>query len=573
MSPFHQELFSFLKGSAERRAEEEGFDPEHDPELQKFHRTIEQPETATLDEIIEDYHHIFTARGPIHIEYRWMNSFSEKEFSDEGLSRFFPRIYRGLPRLYRKDNPSVSRIKKNFTSLASLKSLSVDRALFSLYEGKWVPEASRIGILTHVLPDGLGDWIAATETASILAAKWPSLDIHLFAVSSRELEPQEYPFEVHVFSKETPPPILNQMDFLLQIPTLFPEEIILTAPVEKMGEYGFMESDWYHPKSGNRSLGLHVLEKGIFVRKMGRCSFAEIEQKALLLSLFNTETPGPVEIEAYRQTHRFHLAYLATSTGGAIYFNSLLKMWEKDKRDIDLCCPDLRWFIEEGRQLLVQSFGVREIVVLFKEKIYRIPVSKEGKTVRILVPESLSQADMRRLLSLSDDWVAVRGNQSLSEAISAGKAFFYDGRDHARYFVKDLAALAENRLSGHPRAVIAFRQMYQAFLWNLPEDLAEWVDESYFQRQEKPPWPDIAIELGAALQDPDAIVGFKKFCRIVSEEQAFNPFLCHLVERELFHAAHPAVRGAEQQLLQLYAAGQIPFSALVKNLKVSIVRK
>ncbi len=564
-----------MEQTAKDRAKEEGFDFEQDPQLQKFHRTIKNQDGSSFNEIIGDYQHIFSERDPIHIERRWMNSFSEKEFSDVGLGRYFPKIYRGLPRLYDRNDPSRSWIKKNFTNLADLKRLAIDRAVFSLYEGKARFCPMKIGILTHVLLDGFGDWVAATEAASILSAKWPFLEIHLFAVAARELPQEKFPFQVHIFPKEEPPQLLDEMDFLLQIPTLFPQIIPLMPKMEKIGEYGFLESDWYHPKSGNRSMGLHVLEKGIFIRKAGRFTFAEIEQKALLFALFGTELPGPTEIKTYKQKHHFHLAYLTTPVGGAIYLHSLLKMHERDDKNIDLCCPDLRWLIvwlQEEKQILAHSFGVKEIVVLFKEEIHRIPIGTKGKTVRIINPGLLSLADMRRIVSLSDDWVAVRGDQSFSEVISAKKAFFYDGRDHARYFIKDLSALAENRLSGHRGALHAFRMMGHAFLWNLPEDLSERVDESHFQKEEKLPWLDIATELGASLQNSDTILGFKKICTLISEEHSFNPFLCHLIERELFHTENPMVRGAEEQLVQLYATGQIPFSTLVKNLRLCIVR-
>ncbi len=572
LSPFHQELFSFLKKNAKERTEEESFDLENDPQLQKMHRLLEVPQGASLNEIIEDYQHLFEHRGPTHIEYRWMRSFQEREFADVGLSRYFPRIYRGLPRVYHRDDPSRSHIKKNFTNLADLRRLSVDRAVLSLYEGTAKVGSIKVGILTHVLPDGLGDWTAAVETASILAAKWPSLDIHLFIATSRKLPQENGAFHVHTFFlNEVSGPVpsaIQEMDVLLQIPTRFP-----VAPGEKIGEYGFLESDWFHPKSGNRSMGLHVLEKGIFTPKMGRSSFAEIERKELLITLFNTETPGPIEIETYRAKNRFHLAYLASSIGGVIYLHSLLKMCERDERNIDLCCPDLKWLIkwlEEQRQIEAKAFGIKEILILFQEHSYSLPVAEKGKTVRIIHCGPLSRADMWRLISLSDDWIAIRGNHSFSEAISAKKAFFYDGLQHARYFVKDITALAENRLSGHRSALHAFRLMNQAFLWNLPEDTSEWVDESHFQREERPPWMEIALELGALLQDPDAIVGFKKFCTIVSEEHSFNSFVCHLLEKEFFRLEHPSLFEEQQQLLELYASAQISFPTLVKNLKAHI---
>ena len=570
LSPFHQELFSFLKRDALNRAEEEGYDIGQDRKLQKLHDRLDRQEGFALTEIIDDYQQIFSHRGPIHIENRWMNSFWEKEFKEVGLERYFPKIYRALPRLYHRDDPSRSRIKKNFTRLSDLRRLAVDRAVYSLYEGSVEPQKARIGIVTHVLPDGLGDWVAANETATLLAAKFPWLEIHLFAITTRELPKYNGSFQTHIVSKgET---LLNDMDFLLQIPTRVPEEMVLRPRGEKIGEYGFLESEWFHPKSGNLSMGLHVLEKGIFTRKIAPSTFAEIEKKELLSILFGMETPGPTEIEVYKQGHHFHLAYLATPIGGAIYLHSLLKMRERDEKDIDLCSPDLGWLVGwmEGRShILEQPFGVKEIQVLFNGGNHRLPVAEKGKVVRIISPGPLSVADMRRIVFLSDEWVAVRGNQSLSEAISAKKAFFYDGRDHARYLVKDLLALAENHLSGHRGALHAFRMMGQAFLWNLPDDLSDWVEESFFQ--EKLGMLHIATDLGLSLQDGDTLVGFKKISTLISEDHSFNPFACHLIERELFHRTNPSIRELEEKLMQLYATGQIPFSTLVKNLRTCIV--
>jgi len=561
LSPFHQELFSLLEKNAKTHAE--------DSEFQKFHHLLKE---KNLNEIVDNYQHIWNEYSSQQIEREWMSAFSEKEFIDLGLAPYFPKIYRALPRLYHRDDPSRYRIKKNFTRLSDLKRLSVDRAIFSLYEGKLETSRAKVGIVTHVLSDGLGDWIAAVEAASILAKKFPSLEIHLFALSDRELPKEDFPFQVHLFSKEDPPMLLNEMDFLLQIPTLFPDLIALRPKVEKIGEYGFLESDWFHPKSGNRSMGLHVLEKGIFTKKIGPASFAEIEQKRLLTILFGIETPGPIEIEAYRATHQFHFAYLATPIGGMVYLVSLLKMREWDEKDIDLCSPSLDWLIDADFSHL-NAFGVKEIQIYFQQSVHRMAISEKGKTIRIICPGPITSADMKRILFLSEEWVAVRGNQSLSEAISTKKAFFYDGKEHSRYLVKDLIALAENRLKGHRGALHAFRMMGQAFIWNLPDDESEWVEESFFQKEDKLPWLTIANELGFSLQDGDTIVGFKKLSTHILEEHSFNDFLCHLVERELVHQTNPQTAQVEEELMSLYTTGEIPFSTLVKNLRTCIVQK
>src|SRR5690606_30664930 len=102
----------------------------------------------------------------------------------------------------------------------------------------------------------------------------------------------------------------------------------------------------------------------------------------------------------------------------------------------------------------------------------------------------ITQSDFRALLALSGEWVAVRGDQSFSEVISQGKAFFYDGRDHARYFIKDLVAIAENRIGGHPTTLACIRGMAQGFAYRIPVQEGEWVDETYFQEAEE--WTAIA---------------------------------------------------------------------------------
>lgn len=584
MSPFHRELFSFLQASGATHAEEEGFD--------RFQQSIE--EEAPLDQIVQHYQELWTEKNAIHVERQWMNSFSGKEFAELGLLKYFPKMYRGLPRLYHREDPSSSRIKKNFSHLPTLKALSVDRALFSLYEKVPLKRKMRVAILTWVMTDGLGDWVAAKEAAVILHENLPNLEIHLVAITARPI-PLDTALPTHVIACDKEPKaaafsfekkkLLREMDLILQIPTFFPETHRLVSDlskiatlrsfpkIEHIGEYGFLESSWFHPKTGNRSMGLHALEKGILIRAPKRGNFSGLENKTLLHWLFETETPTSAKIDAYRVKHRFHLAYLSTVTGGQIYFNALLKMWEREEKGIDLCSPDVGWIVGwlEERQkmqlpLLEESYGVREIVFYFQEYRHVIPIGKKGKTVRILSPGRIASSDFQELMAFSEDWVAVRGDQSFSEAISWEKPFFYDGRGHALYFIKDLLALAENRLSGYRSTLQLFRMMGQAFLWNLPEEEGEWVDESYFQSQEKMPPVSIATALGIQLQKPETVLGVKTFCRRIREEYSFGPFLCHLVQRSLYHRIRPEVGEEEHRLLALYATGQLSVTEMIKNI-------
>lgn len=564
LSPFHSEIVSLLQNKICD---------------QKTVVDADAADPLFLEEIVAKFQHSFDQPDHAHVEAQWMNSFSEKEFTQLRLRKYFPKIYRGLPREYHRDDPGKSRLRKNFTDLARLKNLAIDRAVCSLYEG-FIPKShTRVGIVVWVLSDGLGDWVAAQESARILSTKFPGIQMHLYAITVKtELPPAEFPTTLISYQGAETDQLLSieqEMDFMLQIPTYFPnsDQLFSKHPMECVGEYGFLDSSWFHPQTAHRSMGLHALEMGIFTRKHPNVTFAQLEHKELLQVLFGTAMPGPTEVEAYERATRFHLGYLATPVGGAIYLHSLLKMWERDEKNIDLCSPDLGWVIQWMEQraalnkpLIEKSFGLKELEIHWEGRIHRTVFAEKGKVLRIICPGILSFTDMQRLISLSGDWVGVRGNQSLSEAISSGKAFFYDGRDHSKYFMKDLVAMAENRLSGYRTALHAFRAMSQAFLWNLPDDDNTWVDDTHFQQASRPDWFEIATELGLCLQDPDAISGFKKFGLICSEERSVGPFLCHLMQRSLMQAIHPELKETETYLRQLYGAGTIQFSTLVNTL-------
>jgi hypothetical protein len=363
---------------------------------------------------------------------------------------------------------------------------------------------------------------------------------------------------VTLFSREDLA-LLRSADLILQTPTYYPhtkelmtalEEIPSMRPMPKMemvGEYGYLESSWFHPKSDGFSMGLHFLEKGILVKKaQGPVTLDDVENERLRGWL--------------RPKNQLFVAYLTTMIGGAIYLHALLKAEENEKRNIDLCIPDLGWFIQyiemrkqEGRPILEWDLGIHKLEVLFEDQIHSMVISPEGKTVRLLCPGLISQRDFRTLLTLSGDFVAVRGDQSFSEAVSADKVYFYDLREHARYFIKDLLAVAENRIIAHPTSLTLFRCMAKALLHNLPEQEGEWVDETFFQEKEE--WSAIAFELGLALQKGDTAIGCKQLNEILKREFSAAPFLCQLVERALFHRIYPEIEKIEKEEMDLFLSG------------------
>ncbi len=547
-----------------------------------------------VSEIIDHYQHLFASNGPVHIEKRLMDAFSQKEFQELGLLRYLPKIYRGLPRLYQSAHPARSHIKKNFAHLPSLKRAAAEKAIFSLYENFALEPDAKVCLFTWVIGDGYGDYTAAIETAEILSERFPSIDLQTIVLMPENMAISSAPEKctlIYYGSDDSPAIVphsamleLRLSDLILFLPTSYPHTAQLTDHLKKMsaalpmpkmeavGEYGYIESSWFHPRTRNRSMGLHFLEKGVLIRKNRSMSFAEVKNERLLQWLFNTSCPGPVEIEHYLSANRFYTAYLTSPTGGAVYLHALLKSMEHDAKGIDLCVPDLGWFVQHadrqnrlGLPVIQGHFAVKTLEVWFEGQVHSISLGTAGKKVRLFCTGLLSQKDFRTLLSLSGEFAAIRGDQSFSEAVSANKVFFYDGREHARYFVKDLLALAENRIGAHRGALTLFRGIGKTFLHNLPDPEGEWVDETYFQEKEE--WLSIALEIGAALQDPDTVAGFKKLNRIIADECSCNDFLCHLIRRSLCHKKHPEIEKAEEEQLALFSNQAQSFLTTVKSIQ------
>lgn len=473
-------------------------------------------------------------------------------------------INRGLPRLYHRDSIAKFRVKKEFSYWPALKELIEEKEIVKRYENFVLTESSKVCFFTWVIWDGWGDYIAAAEAISILKEKFPDLQIDWVLLVCSKKKMPDFPSicKMHIvfYEKEGPVSLiplsilqlLRSSHLVIQIPTYYPATNELQERVKNLdsassiprfisiGEYGFLESQWFHPRTSNRSMGLHFLEKGILIRKRqkkGASSFSSLENQELINWIF----PSGIEEEKYLSAHHFYVAYLATAIGGAIYLHALLKTHELSEKGIDICSPDIGWLVsylefqnKSGRPILESDRYFLEVYT--KEKIYTFGLS-HLKKVRIFCPGSISSSDFHILMELSGDFIGVRGNQSFSEAISISKPFFYDGREHARYFIKDLVALAENRIRSHRASLTILRKMRESFIYNLEKEEKEWVEETHFL--EKRPWQEIAVQLGQALQSPKAALGFRELAEIIRQEYAFNEFFCHLVQKELCHFSDP----------------------------------
>ena len=308
-------------------------------------------------------------------------------------------------------------------------------------------------------------------------------------------------------------------------------------------------------------MGLHFLEKGILIRESPPSG--ELENQWLK--------------ERLHEKNRFFLAYLSGSSSIYVYLHALLKSLEADRKDIDLCVPDaaklIAYFDERLKQRkgpLDKSYGLGTVELHLGEAMAAQKIESSGKTLRILCSESLSSKDFQRLVQLSSGFVGCRGNQSFSETISAQKGFFYDAKSHSRYFLKDLLALAENRIANHRSTLGILRLTMKLLEMQLQEDSGEWIDELSFQQEEKIDLLEAAESIGEFLKDPDTFIGFRKLGKILCSEYSCNSFLIQMVQRAVCHHRQPEIAQLEEQEVSRFANTKQSLTSLIEHLRTAL---
>lgn len=491
--------------------------------------------------------------------------FSFKEFEALGLTEYFPRMYRGLPRLYHRNFPARSHVKRQFAHLPSLKIRAATKAICSLYEGT----ATRGKVTLFASITEKSDASFALEAFYLLQQKLVFAEVRFVALVDVNVD-CPMPQGVCVIKGQSSLSrealfLLRGADVILQMPRVYPEmdelmvtleAIHLNQPMPKvvtLGGFGMGESSLFSPRVDGFSMGLHGLEQGVLLlRKETR----ELENG---------------QLKEWRHIeNRFFFASLSTAKSGAIYLHALLKSLESDAAPIDLCTPDLSWFLqmvemqqEAGRPILEWNGGISSIEIYSKDKHYVLPIAEKGKALRLLAPSELSTGDKRVLLQMSEGWIGVSDQESLSIAIQMGKPFFYDLPESGRFFLKDIAALAENRLRAFPATLSCIKAISSAFLYKVDSQEGEWVDETFFQPLIE--WKTIAKSLGNSLLDPAVIAGYQMLSSIITNECSARKFLVHLVERGLCQAKNPQIAKLEAEELHAFGVGALSFSTLIKS--------
>jgi hypothetical protein len=542
------------------------------------------------------------------LEQNLFHCFQREDAESLKLPLFLvPKIYRKLPRLYHKEFPDTWKIKSNFADLFFLKKHFIDKAVLYLYQPTKKIKPLRIVLFTWVMSDGFGDFFAQQEAASILREEFCDANIDLVVLVHKSSSfpsfhshlPLHFVYysggkrdgvECEAFSSSLNT-ILHSADVIIELPTSFPkiDQILTSLPqkpkYERIGEFGLIDRAWFHPKTPARCMGLHFLEKGIYLnqRLMTKPSrWVDLKDSRIKEILFQKIDPSAEDIEHYQTNRRFNLNYTKSKQGQYRYLHILLKALEHDPKPIDICFSQMDHFIEnletkmkskDGKYPLFEKFHVSCIEICYKGFFSTLKLSKQGKTVRFIHVERLPHEDFLTLFSLTDDLIGCTGDGSFSEALSTGKPFFYDPPYHKRPFLKDLIALMEDRLRDYPACIDFFKNCQRDASLALEDHFGPWVTEDFLEISKQQESDEhlreevICETMGGLLKNPEFATGIKKLRQIIDEEYCFAPILCQLTYRAALHRRFPEIEKKETMILDSFASGEINAKTALKKIQ------
>jgi hypothetical protein len=335
-----------------------------------------------------------------------------------------PKIYRPLPRTLFHKELGIEEIKTPYRDIEELKKHLIDTSVLSLYSHS--PRKVSIVLFTWVYWDGWGDFHAQLDCAELIETCFPDAKLMLVTCHrSNQKPPETRPYQYFIpFEKGNQPQFpefllkkMRKAHLLFQFPTYCPytDKLIKTLgpqlEYECLGESGFLDTPDYILGCKRRCMGLHFLEKGLFLK-----------------SLPPKKAASP-----------YYFAYTRTTEGLSHYIQALIA-WKKT----DLIVYVFK--IQHVINLVKRGIPyVKTVEIMVDHTLTSVPLNKKGIILRFHVMQNIPHDQFLSLLHESEDFVACTGDGSFFEAISAGKLFYYDTPKHKMHFQKDLVALASAR--------------------------------------------------------------------------------------------------------------------------------
>jgi hypothetical protein len=524
---------------------------------------------------------------------------SKKEWKQLNLPKYvIPRIYQHIPRCYNRYDKKENFIQSEFRNIKDLKRCYIDKALLFCYDKVEIVDG-KITLFTWVMPDGIGDLLAQYKTAKIINKKYPSIEISLVVlIKEEEKIPKEFnEFQILIhrykiiekkiidkqkFSSEILQK-LRESEVVFQLPTYYPyteelkkqiEEIKLTKPLpnwELLGEYGFIKSKFFSPRSISRSMGLHFLEKGIFieekVRKKSLDNIDEISNKTFLFQIFGKKCLKRSEIKRYKEANKLFIAYLKDRKGYLLFLYTIISYLKKDTKNIDICLPNLGLILKDIESLKDSTFlkdhDISQLILHIEGDRCILPISSSGKILRLIQIPKLDFSDFHLLQKISENIIGCCGNQSISEAISLDKIIFYELQSHTRFFIKDFLALAEKRIKNFPTSCEYIKLLIKAFGYDKENEALD---------DEKPDLESIGKRMGDLLSCPETTKGMHKLNKIIQNEFLINHTLSHIIARSQLFYHFPHLKEKEGEIVNSYLNKEKSLKNMLEEVKILLSR-
>lgn len=458
-----------------------------------------------------------------------------------------PYFDQGLPRNCSKSDSNYLSIKDGFSDLNALCKLICEKHLLSIYEHDLKNQEGVITIFTSILKGGFGDYFAHKCIKELIQQKFPSLEVRSILFTQKKSDayfsflPTDlvYPLECeedafNVLSDQYLIETLKKSSLVIEIPTPLPfwdkVKELYPISIERIGEYGFIQSLNYGPHSNGKALGLHFLEYGLLFENLTITPKYKFKN-ALLFSLFNGDK---------RRNKNIFFSYLYNEDAYISYFFTVLSLYQGLKEVIFLTL-DLSPFLricKEMKQELKNSF-IENIELYFENKLCNICFAKEGKKIKIYLLDPLSHDDFVHLINESLPPVGIRGNSSFSEAVFLKKPFFYDPLEHNLSFYYSLLSLSKEKFP-------LCHQWFKIFTVSFNKRVSF---ETLFNHRN-----ELFKEL----------IKFNKFLK---KNYCANPYLEKIIQKHFYLKKFPDQKRKEQESLALFLEKKLSFLDLIEFMK------
>lgn len=523
-----------------------------------------------FDRFSEKYFSLF--HKDINHEKILLDLFTFLQFQKLGLADYaFPKMLRGLPRVHKKDNPGITKLMPEYKNLFSLKKCYVQKPILSLYENIEIPKGSNIAIL-------FGDTgLSSIRNGLIgyLKERYPSLEIDVIKFACKKEKVRFFVDDKKITKKGLVKSLKNKQVVL----EFFGQPTVKDKLLEVFDNKGFPFKYIHLVDHSNRqnlslssyySLGLCFLDLGMFFEE-NKWSFSEISRKSIFYTLLGKSDPYREDIFTYKMETRFCYCSMESRNGILLYLHSILQANLSDQKDVDILITDAsllkKCFIKSSalkKSIDFKKYRIKSVEIIIDEKKTKLTLQEEGVELRLINESRLSLKDLSILLSISDEPIGCTVNFGFSDAIYHQKVFFLEVDDQSSSCLKQLIAIARNRIPQYKATILYLTLLLQSQTSKMDGD---YVEEEYFQPSLHLDYALSISRLGKHLSHPPTIKGLKALVSIVVKEYSANQHLCNLITREIKHFSNPSIEKLESIKISEFILSFISFSSLVNFIR------